>query len=660
MPDTSDTPEKTDTPDTPDAFAAAHRRHTQLITLCGAAVVVLAAVFGALSLSHFHAAEVAWEEHNARATAIGEAQTQINRHIGYGGFIHNVKNLVLRRDPARYRTRIESDIVSFRAQFERLEHLLREPDDKAALARVRATFEDYAAKYRLVAPMVAAGASSAEIDAMVQVDDGVALKALDQLNGRAVERAQLTLDTAKAIHAEATRFSRIGGVLVVLAMVAATWALLRFLNRLVAANATIRQTRQQLDLLLDTAPDAMLSVAPDGRIVRANQMAEQFFGYRDDQLLGMAVEQLIPLDYREAHQAQRSQYFQQINRPRQRSVNERTALTALKRDGSQALVEISLSHSGEAGARLATVTLRDVTEREQTRQALVAAKQQAELALAQQQQMQNELVQIEKLAALGGLVAGVAHEVNTPIGVMLSAATHLDAETQKTLRAYQSGELSEEGLSDYFATAAQATQLMTLNSQRAADLIQSFKQVAVDQTGGERRTFGVASYIDEVLLSLRPHLKKSAVQIHIDCPPSLRLDSLPGAFSQVLTNLIMNALTHAFAPEEAGQINITVKEEGSEGGDGDQICLTFSDNGRGIAPELHARVFEPFFTTNRAKGGSGLGLHIVHSIVTQSLKGTLAFDSQVGEGTIFVLHLPRSLSDVPPLTKPAPLTAAFD
>ncbi len=639
-------------PDAPD-LSSAQRKYTQLITLCGAAVIGLAVAFGALSLSRFHAAEVAWEEHNARATAIGEAQTEINRHIGYGGFIHNVKNLVLRRDPMRYQARIESDIVNFRAQFDRLDHLLREPGDKAALNQVRTTFEDYASKYRLVAPMVAAGASSAEIDAMVQADDSVALKALDLLNSRAVARAQATLHTAKAIHAEATRFSRIGGALVVLAMVVATWALLRFLNRLVAANATIRHTREQLDLLLDTAPDAMLSVAPDGRIVRANQMAEQFFGYRNDELLGMVVEQLIPLDYREVHQAQRSQYFQQINRPRNRAMNERAALTALKRDGSQALVEISLSHSGEAGARLATVTLRDVTEREQTRQALIAAKQQAELALAQQQQMQNALVQVEKLAALGGLVAGVAHEVNTPIGVLLSAATHLSAETQKTHRAYQAGELSEEGLSDYFATAAQATQLMALNSQRAADLIQSFKQVAVDQTGGERRVFGVASYIEEVLLSLRPHLKKSPIQIHVDCPPELTMDSLPGAFSQVLTNLLMNALTHAFAPEQAGNVVIAVAEEGQH------ICLTFSDDGKGIAPELHARVFEPFFTTRRANGGSGLGLHIVHSIVTQSLKGTLAFDSQVGEGTIFTLHLPRSLSDVPPLTKPAPLTSVL-
>lgn len=481
-----------------------HRRQTRLITLGGTAVILLALIFGALSLSRFQAAQVAWEEHSARATAIGAAQTEINRHIGYGGFIHHFKNLVLRRDLPRYQAQIEADIAGFRVQFARLEPLLHLPEDKLALAQVRTTLEDYADKYRRVAPLVVAGATSAEIDAVVKIDDNLALQGLAQLNGRAAVRAQHTLELAQDIHAEATRFAQIGGALVIAAMIAATLALRRFLSN------------------------------------------------------------------------------------------------------------------------------------------VMAAKQQAEIALAQQQQMQDELVQVEKLAALGGLVAGVAHEVNTPIGVTLSAATHLDAETQKTDHAYQAGELSEEGLSDYFATARQATQLMTLNSQRAADLIQSFKQVAVDQTGGERRSFNVANYIDEVLLSLRPHLKKSHITIRVDCSPALTMDSLPGAFSQVLTNLIMNSLLHAFEPEQTGEIDITIVAEGA------QIGVTFRDDGKGIPPELHTRVFEPFFTTRRSSGGSGLGLHIVHNIVTQALKGTLALDSNPGEGTIFTLHLPRNLAPTAP------------
>ena len=249
-------------------------------------------------------------------------------------------------------------------------------------------------------------------------------------------------------------------------------------------------------------------------------------------------------------------------------------------------------------------------------------------------------MQAEKLAALGGLVAGVAHEINTPVGITLSAATHLEAETIKADRAYQAGELTEEGLADYFATARQATQLMTLNSQRAAELIQSFKQVAVDQTGGEQRTFELATYIDEVLLSLRPRLKKSHIAIHIECPAKLTLDSLPGAFSQLLTNLIMNSLIHAFAPNQPGHIDIIAKTNPT----GDRVELIYRDDGCGIPPELHTKVFEPFFTTQRSNGGSGLGLHIVHAIVTQSLKGSLTLTSALGQGTTFTLVVPRILT----------------
>ena len=493
---------------------ARHRRQTRLITLGSAVVILLLLLFGALSLSRFQAAETAWEEHNTRATAIGEAQTEIARHIGYGGFIHNFKNLILRRDLPRYQAAIEADIAGFRVQSQRLERLLHVPADQAALAQLRATLEDYADKYRLVAPLVAAGATPIQIDAVVKIDDRPALNALNQLNSRAMVRAQQTQATAQTLHNEAIRFSRFGGALMLIALIAATWGLRRFLNH------------------------------------------------------------------------------------------------------------------------------------------LLAAKQQIERALVQQQKMQDELVQVEKLAALGALVAGVAHEVNTPIGVTLSAATHLEAETQKTDRAYQAGELSEEGLSDYFATARQATQLMALNSQRASDLIQSFKQIAVDQTGGERRSFGVAQYIDEVLLSLRPHLKKSPVLIRVDCPPTLMLDSLPGAFSQVLTNLVMNALLHAFEPEQSGHIDISVAAINST-----QLRLSFSDDGKGIAPELHTRVFEPFFTTRRANGGSGLGLHIVHNIVTQALKGSLTLHSRLGEGTTFTLLLPRSLADTALPTSALPTPA---
>ncbi|MEI6414786.1 MAG: PAS domain-containing sensor histidine kinase, partial [Pseudomonadota bacterium] len=410
-----------------------------------------------------------------------------------------------------------------------------------------------------------------------------------------------------------------------------------YLRRIVAAHERIRQTQAHLDTLLDHSPDPMLCVARNGTIVRTNQMAEKFFGYSSFDLLTMTVEQLIPERFRTAHIEQRQGFFAH---PENRPMGGKAVLSALTRDGREPNVEISLSYTGEGEKRLSTITIRDVTEQERNRVALVDARQRAEDNLARQRDMQNDLVQAEKMAALGGLVAGVAHEVNTPVGVTLSSATHLEAETRKADALYQAGELTEDGLTDYFATARQAARLMTINSQRASDLIQSFKQVAVDQTGGERRKFNLATYLDEILLSLRPRLKKAPVKVAVACPRDLFVDGFPGALSQVLSNLIMNSLTHAFDPEQAGHIDILARLADAAG---EWIEIVYRDDGRGIPPELHTQVFEPFFTTRRGKGGSGLGLHIVSNILRQTLKGTLELDSATGQGTAFTLRFPQNL-----------------
>ena len=314
-------------------------------------------------------------------------------------------------------------------------------------------------------------------------------------------------------------------------------------------------------------------------------------------------------------------------------------LQALTSDGREPDVEISLSHSDHGTEQLTTITLRDITERVQQRARLDAALLTAESALLRQREMQDILVHAEKKAALSDLVAGVAHEINTPVGVALSAATYLDDQTRQTAATYAAGDLSEEELTEYFATARQAAQLMTLNSQRAADLIHSFKQMAVDQVGGERRRFDLATFIDEVVLSLRPVLKKSAAAVQVRCPPAITLDSFPGALSQVLTNLVMNTLEHAFAPGQPGQIAISAQLMTD-----DKVMLRYHDNGKGIPGELHMRVFEPFFTTRRDTGGSGLGLSVVSNIVQQSLQGTVTLYSAAGEGCTFLLRLPRNIN----------------
>ncbi|MDQ2694841.1 MAG: CHASE domain-containing protein, partial [Pseudomonadota bacterium] len=270
---------------------------------------------------------------------------------------------------------------------------------------------------------------------------------------------------------------------------------------------------------------------------------------------------------------------------------------------------------------------------EQTRD-LTAGNRELAQALAQLREAQDQLVQTEKLASLGGLVAGVAHEINTPVGVSVTAASTLRARAQELKAAIDQGQLKRSTLSAFIDTLDNASRIILANLERAAELIQSFKEVAVDQSSSARRRFALRHYIDEVLLSLRPQLKKTAHRVEVNCDPELTIDSYPGAFSQILTNLVQNSLVHAYAEGDAGVITIDAQVR-----DG-RLHLRYADDGRGIAAEHLGRIFEPFYTTRRGSGGSGLGLHIVYNLVTSTLGGRIRAASEPGKGTEFVLILP--------------------
>ncbi len=253
----------------------------------------------------------------------------------------------------------------------------------------------------------------------------------------------------------------------------------------------------------------------------------------------------------------------------------------------------------------------------------------ADLKLAQRQ-----LVDAEKMAALGGLVAGVAHEINTPLGISVTAASHLQGETQRLRRLLDGGELQRSDLDAYEVTARESSEMILRNLQRADKLVKSFKQVAVDQSSEERRHILLAQYIDEILTSLRPALKRARHRIIVECPADLGFVTMPGAIYQVLANLVMNSLIHAFEPDQPGEIRI---EAAIKPG---YVLLTYSDNGRGMSEEARSRIFEPFFTTRRGQGGSGLGMHIVFNLVTQGLRGTIECDSAPGQGVYFSIRIP--------------------
>lgn len=258
-------------------------------------------------------------------------------------------------------------------------------------------------------------------------------------------------------------------------------------------------------------------------------------------------------------------------------------------------------------------------------------------ALDNLQATQEQLVETEKMAALGSLVAGVAHEINTPIGIGVTAASTLQDETIMFLDRFQNGSLKRSTLDNYMRIAQESCHLILENLIRASGLVQSFKQVAVDQTNLEYRQFIVKPYLEEVLHSLRPQLKGSKHQIVVTGDDQLVIKSFPGAFSQIITNFVVNSLLHAYDEEDKGLIVFDVKRQS------DEVIIECSDDGRGISAKNIEKIFEPFFSTAKERGGSGLGLNIVYNLVTQKMKGSIECNSVLGEGTQFIIKLPLKM-----------------
>ena len=247
---------------------------------------------------------------------------------------------------------------------------------------------------------------------------------------------------------------------------------------------------------------------------------------------------------------------------------------------------------------------------------------------------QEQLIQAEKMASLGQLVAGVAHEINTPIGIGITAVSHASDLTSGIKAAFENKNMTKEMLDQYFGDIDEAIQLVIANLNRTGELVENFKQISVDQVRHEQRVFNVRKYLDSIIHSLSPKLKQTHLQMQINCPESLLLDSYPGAFAQVITNFVMNSLIHGYDQNDEGTISINVSE------DQQAVILTYQDDGRGIAPDILDKVFDPFVTTKRGEGGTGLGLNIVYNIVTQTMGGTINCESKEGEGVKFTVVIP--------------------
>ncbi len=283
---------------------------------------------------------------------------------------------------------------------------------------------------------------------------------------------------------------------------------------------------------------------------------------------------------------------------------------------------------------LLPIVLPEVVQQYQDR----LARQQAEEKIRKlNKELEQKLILSEKMAALGSLVAEATHEINTPLGSGITIASSLSEKTKEMQELFHSGRMKHSDLENYLETGEEVSQILLSNLKRAADLIRSFKIVAVDQCSEEQRRFNLKEYLDEILLSLRPKLKKTRHTVTVNCPDDLEFNTDPGALSQIISNLVINSLVHGFENKKQGEIVIDVRHENNH------VILKYSDDGKGIEKNCLAKIFDPFFTTKRENGGSGIGMNIVYKLVTQKLYGHIECESTPSVGTTFTIHIPLTL-----------------
>ncbi len=323
----------------------------------------------------------------------------------------------------------------------------------------------------------------------------------------------------------------------------------------------------------------------------------------------------------------------------------------VRRDGSLIWEEISLKCRCNAESRVEVIGAgRQIEERKQAQRNERAAKaeieelnrriresleEQVELRTDELKAAMARLMEREKMASLGSLVSGIAHEINTPLGVGVSTTSYMEVLNRENRERLTSGTMSREDLLGFMENMDESLRILSRNLDRAAELIKSFKQIAVTQSHELLSKFRVLEYVQAVLVSLKHEYRHMSIRIDVACPEDLTVFSYPGALSQILTNLVMNSLIHGFRNRDAGVIRVTVADRG------EVFEITYSDDGVGILPENLSRIYDPFFTTNREHGGSGLGMNIVYNIVTDQLKGTIECVSFPERGTTFVLRIPN-------------------
>lgn len=399
-----------------------------------------------------------------------------------------------------------------------------------------------------------------------------------------------------------------------------------------SSEAALAESRQRLQEVIDTVPAVINVKNAELRYVLMNRYMARIFNIEPADALGCTTTEIMSR-YGAAKTDTNDRRV--LDSRRELGFYEEEYLDS-QGNARQWMAKKVPIFDDDGNIRFIVTVALDIGDRKRVEQEMRTARDAAETALRELRETQNSLVEAEKLAALGRLVAGVAHEVNNPVGISLTVASSLQRQTRLFAEEVERGELRKSSLTNFLKmTGEAATQLMD-NLNRAAELIQSFKQVATDRNFSERREFDIRELTEQIITSLRPGLRRQSVHLTVDCEPGLVLNSYPGSYGQILTNLFLNAVIHAFPEGQPGQIDVKVRSSGSDG-----VEIMFVDNGRGMAPEVRRHAFDPFFTTRRNQGGTGLGLHIVYNLVTNRLGGRISLESAIGLGTRIQIVLPR-------------------
>lgn len=437
------------------------------------------------------------------------------------------------------------------------------------------------------------------------------------------------------------------------AMIALLAALTYFLNfyihRLQRTQHSLRESEAKFFGLFRQSPVPLTLVHfENGQFVETNDAWLQQYGYQLEDVIGRTS---VSLGIWE-QPSQRNEVTQALN---QNGRVDRLEVTHRHRDGRIFTCLLSGRTIQSGANRLILVSLIDVTLQRLAEQEIKDMNQQLELrvqartekleianhdlnlALESVHAMQTELVRTEKLAALGSLVAGVAHELNTPIGNSVTVGSTLQHRAKELLTAFNQGELRRSFLKDYIDSANRGTEILMHALTRANELIGSFKRVAVDQSSDQRRVFDLQTTLKEICLTLEPMYKNTPFRLTVDLPEGITMDSFPGALGQLITNFLSNAQQHGFEGQDAGLMQLRAHAEGAE-----SVQLHFTDDGVGMTEEVRKRVFDPFFTTKLGQGGSGLGMNIVYNIVHEVMGGSIDIASEPGAGTHITVTLPRS------------------